>query len=197
MDALELSGQRFGRLVAVEYSHSKTYRNAAGRMTCSIRFWVCACDCGQKATISGSALKSGKTTSCGCYRARKGKPSPARKEAGVGATNVLFGRYRTSARLRGLPWCLTKLQFYVVGSAACTYCGCDPPMFNNYGKNYGAVPFNGIDRKDPAGGYSLDNVVPCCAVCNYSKQEMTIEQFKAWIHKVHALLISHSWGDPQ
>ena len=54
----DLTGQRFGRLVAVELSKEKTGRNAC---------WVCMCDCGNYKTVSSSHLVSGRTRSCGCY----------------------------------------------------------------------------------------------------------------------------------
>lgn len=59
----DLTGQRFGRLVA----ESEAERKGRGRR------WVCRCDCGRTATSPQRNLTSGKTKSCGClHRERAG-----------------------------------------------------------------------------------------------------------------------------
>lgn len=56
----DITGQRFGKLVVLGKGESK----APGRTA-----WNCLCACGNKKTIRGDALKSGRTTSCGhCSR---------------------------------------------------------------------------------------------------------------------------------
>lgn len=56
--AKDLTGQRFGRLVALGpiervSDHAK---------------WLCQCDCGNTASVLTAALRSGNTQSCGCLR---------------------------------------------------------------------------------------------------------------------------------
>lgn len=53
------SGQRFGRLVILNYSHTNKHRS---------RCYLCLCDCGTEKTVNRSELKSGRTLSCGCLR---------------------------------------------------------------------------------------------------------------------------------
>ena len=55
---IDLTGQRFGRLVVVEW---------AGRQQRK-QLWRCVCDCGQTTTAAGHHLKEGRTRSCGCIR---------------------------------------------------------------------------------------------------------------------------------
>jgi hypothetical protein len=55
---LELTRQRFGRLVAIE--RTSKYRGAYK--------WLCICDCGRMVEVLGSKLVSGHTKSCGCIR---------------------------------------------------------------------------------------------------------------------------------
>lgn len=55
---LNLLGQRFGRLVVIEYF--KTINNSA--------YWTCQCDCGVIKQIGRRGLRNGNITSCGCYR---------------------------------------------------------------------------------------------------------------------------------
>lgn len=52
----DLSGRRFGRLIALEY-----FGRSNGRT-----LWRCLCDCGKESIVGYSALISGNTRSCGC-----------------------------------------------------------------------------------------------------------------------------------
>ena len=58
--ALNLTGQRFGRVVVIDRSTSKP-RGAT--------WWNCKCDCGNTKVLRGSLLVSGNTRSCGCLEA--------------------------------------------------------------------------------------------------------------------------------
>jgi len=51
---IDLTGQRFGRLVPIKY---------VGKSK-----WLCKCDCNNEKIINGQALKNGLTKSCGCIR---------------------------------------------------------------------------------------------------------------------------------
>lgn len=52
MKRLDLTGQRFGRLIAVSFNPGS--------------FWKCQCDCGAVARVYRGKLQSGHTKSCGC-----------------------------------------------------------------------------------------------------------------------------------
>lgn len=57
---IEMVGKRFGRLIVIEYCGNAKNRNA---------LWICKCDCGSITNgIYGHMLRSGRTTSCGCFR---------------------------------------------------------------------------------------------------------------------------------
>lgn len=55
----DLSGQRFGRLMAV---------SPAGATPAGAYRWHCRCDCGAQKVVTGMHLVSGDTASCGCLR---------------------------------------------------------------------------------------------------------------------------------
>lgn len=55
----DLTGQRFGRLIVIKRTANDKYGRA---------IWECSCDCGNKKTVSGASLISGKVKSCGCLR---------------------------------------------------------------------------------------------------------------------------------
>lgn len=56
---MDLTGQRFGKLVVIERDISKKSEAI---------YWICQCDCGRKKSIRGSSLrvKKNPTRSCGC-----------------------------------------------------------------------------------------------------------------------------------
>lgn len=62
MRRVDLSGQRFGKLVAVEATSKKSM---SGR---SRVYWLCHCDCGRTANVAAINLRNGMTRSCGCRR---------------------------------------------------------------------------------------------------------------------------------
>lgn len=65
MRALDLVGERFGRLVVVARQGSTKQGRAR---------WECSCDCGTVTTVTANSLRRGHTKSCGClYREVLGK----------------------------------------------------------------------------------------------------------------------------
>ena len=62
MHAMDLTGQRFGRLVAVRRVPTPPYH--ADRHV----WWEFKCDCGNTYIASSHNLKVGRTKSCGCLR---------------------------------------------------------------------------------------------------------------------------------
>ena len=54
---IDLAGQRFGRLVAIELVGKNRHKQLK---------WLCQCDCGKKKIVTGYHLKSENTKSCGC-----------------------------------------------------------------------------------------------------------------------------------
>lgn len=55
----DISGQRFGRLTAIEFVGTDIRRCAQ---------WKCRCDCGTELIVKLSNLKTGGSRSCGCLR---------------------------------------------------------------------------------------------------------------------------------
>ena len=71
---IDLTGQRFGHLVAIKPTEKRAEKGTSV-------FWLCECDCGNQKEISGQSLRDGRTTSCGCMMGvcrktgtRKGAP---------------------------------------------------------------------------------------------------------------------------
>ena len=60
----DITGQRFGRLVAVEPTDKKQGKSRSV-------VWLCRCDCGQMTEATQNALQQGIRVSCGCQRTEK------------------------------------------------------------------------------------------------------------------------------
>lgn len=58
-EKIDITGQRFGRLVVVK----EAGRSKQGRV-----LWRCRCDCGGSTIVRGADLKNGSVKSCGCAR---------------------------------------------------------------------------------------------------------------------------------
>jgi hypothetical protein len=84
-----------------------------------------------------------------------------------------FSRLKYKAKMGGthggppVECTLTFEQYAALVAEGCHYCGGEL-----------APTGHGLDRKDPFGPYSIDNVVPCCWGCNRRKKQRSYEQFK-------------------
>lgn len=59
MALIDLTGQRFGRLIVLRRAQGGVTRHAK---------WHCLCDCGRETISFGQCLRSGESSSCGCRR---------------------------------------------------------------------------------------------------------------------------------
>lgn len=58
MKKIDLVGNKYGKLIVLEYSYTKAKK----------RYWKCQCDCGSIVYIPTINLTSGNTKSCGCLK---------------------------------------------------------------------------------------------------------------------------------
>lgn len=78
---IDLTGQRFGRLVALEhvpYNHPDFPKGG----------WLCQCDCGNKHYFDSHSLTSGSVKSCGCYVAERLKNTKIASKHGMSNSRV-------------------------------------------------------------------------------------------------------------
>jgi len=181
-----IAGQRFGRLVVLKQLPSKK--------RCSR--WLCLCDCGEKITARGTALRY-RQTSCGCgtwYKQR----NPMRS-----LTKWIIRMYKGAAFGRFLSFELSDEEFLKIIQNPCYYCGF---MGRDWGakwyqeklrriatrqtkhhddstKNISLIG-NGIDRIDNKQGYKMENCVPCCQNCNWMKKSLTEQEFLNHIKQI-------------
>lgn len=172
----DLSGQRFERLMAVERVGSKN-GNA---------LWKCKCDCLNDVVVPGAYLLNGNTKSCGCLTRDVCWFKPLK--FGEANFNLMYSRYKQGAVKRNILFNLTKDDFRELIYKNCNYCASAPTSVWNRKILNGHIPCNGIDRVDNNKGYSSDNCVPCCSICNQAKSTLTAEEFKEWIKR----LVNHN-----
>ena len=99
-----------------------------------------------------------------------------------------FKEYIYSAEKRKKEWNLSFDDFVNISTQKCFYCGAEPEI--QYRQQTGCNEmlgdkFNGIDRINSDLGYSIDNCVPCCSICNMMKTNYTKEYFLNHIKKIY------------
>ena len=78
-----------------------------------------------------------------------------------------YQAYIKSAQSKNLQFKLEKFEYDVITSQECYVCG----------KKNSTTHFNGLDRINSNEGYIESNVHPCCANCNYMKNNYTYKEF--------------------
>ena len=59
---LEIVNKKFGKLTVISRENNDKH---------GFSQWLCLCECGKFSVASGTSLKSGHTSSCGCYQKEK------------------------------------------------------------------------------------------------------------------------------
>ena len=166
----DLTGKVFGKLTAV----SPTTKDKHGQFK-----WKCICSCGgEKNAIAGNLIR-GKTLTCGCSGKRC-----AKRPDGEAAFTELIGRYRSQAASRGHSFELSEDEFRELTQLLCHYCGVDRYNKISTSANTGVYYYNGVDRKDNTKGYTKENSVSCCSICNRAKNNLPYDVFVAWIDQI-------------
>jgi hypothetical protein len=142
----------------------KKYKNNSHTKT-----WVFLCDCGEEYKAQYSHLKThkGKCKSC----VQRGKPYEA-----------IYNELIASKHLKIGGICLTYKEFLeVISTKECHYCKTPMHWFphtKDKGKEIKGSRAYQIDRKYNDLGYTKENCVPCCWVCNRLKSDVFLyEEF--------------------
>ena len=155
---IDITGQRFGKVTVLRFSHTTT--NA---------YWLCRCDCGKEFTTLGNSLRRGLTKSCGCYREEAAKNTHQTH----GDTDTRFYKI----------WCGIKVRTNNRNTAAYSRYGgrgitlCDRwtdyenfkedmyPAYQEHCRKHGEKNTT-IDRRETNAGYSQNN----CRWATYKEQ---------------------------
>ena len=168
IDIKDITGQKFFDLTALYIEKQGKYRGAQ---------WRCKCDCGNECIVYGGHLRAGKRKSCGC-----------RSESRITETGVnrVFLSYRRKAQTKNREFDLTRQDVGRLIFSDCFYCGTKPGNELKRMKSKKLqIKYNGIDRFDPAKGYTLSNCVPCCYYCNHAKADFSFDQWVLHLKKIY------------
>lgn len=142
-----------------------------------IAYWLCKCDCGNEVILPTSRITGCKAQdSCGKCQFSK---STIQDEIRIRNRQILS--YKNGAKQRSLSWKLTDEEAWAMMLQPCHWCG-TPPVLRQFWKTderSRTVEFacNGIDRKDSTKGYTKDNTVACCGICNRMKRDWKAVDF--------------------
>lgn len=164
--------------------------------------WECQCSCGKIIITTSSNLLNKKSPkiSCGCKNYTGTHGNQKDRDPQITSFISLIKRYRNSAKKKSksIKWELTQEQAILLFKGNCYYCGTKPSnTYNVYKTKSGRyitankiwadsalILFNGIDRIDSSLNYTVNNSVSCCTICNFAKNEMSLDNFYMWIDKI-------------
>lgn len=141
---------------------------------------LATCSCGKPVIAAFTRVKTGRTKSCGHI-------NPYYKDGEHSACYDLMNRYRSSAKSRHLSFELSYDEFYTLIKRPCHYCQIPPQQVRKCLNCKAPCFYNGIDRINSTEGYTLENSVPCCKICNRAKSDMTYNDFISYLNRIKSL----------
>jgi hypothetical protein len=169
--AITLVGKRFGKLIATDRIAKTGYGKSV---------YLCKCDCGNERKIRARYLVELNQTSCGCEIVKNSKHTGVR---------IIYNTYKRNAKRREIEFNITKDELEKLVLSKCGYCS--GGYTNSTKENYRAkkvefriLKHNGIDRIDNSKGYTIENCISCCGICNMMKREFSVKEWIGHMRKV-------------
>lgn len=143
MKAVDLTGQKFNRLLVISRAAAVSPAGA---------IWRCVCDCGTEVAVNSLKLRAGKTKSCGCLR--DGNTAQLNKTHGMANKSPAYKSWK-EMRFRCNSPKSDKWEWY--GGRGISVCK-EWDSFEVFLKDMGQRPPNTtIDRIDNDGNYEPSN----------------------------------------
>lgn len=148
--ALDLIGQRFGRLVVRDKTNPAYGSGLRSK-------WICQCDCGGTINVPTGRLQIGKTSSCGCLQRESRSLHSGKSQLTHGMTNS--SEYRSWASMNSRCSNTKDSNYPRYGGSGIFVCDEWKESFEAFYRDMGPKPTPGhtIDRKDNDKGYSKEN----------------------------------------
>lgn len=179
MKAIEV-GQIYGRWRV----RSVFRRKDTGQTWCMV-----TCECDVNSTVLGYNLTSGRSRGCKSCSARARVYEFDQGKFEASCVNDIYHNYK-AGRKRGrsgrvLEFDLTQERFATLIAEPCSYCGVIGS--NTKRRKKAEFRYNGIDRFDNTRGYVEGNVLPCCAICNRMKRDLTYDEFIGHVSRINKM----------
>lgn len=139
----DLTGQKFGKLVAIE-RYVKQGQS----------WWICKCDCGNIKNARASSLVYGAVKSCGCYQ--RECTSEANRKHGESGTRL----YKIWKHMKGRCLCKNDKDYSLYGGRGISICENWEKSYENFRSwaiQSGYSEKLTLDRVDVDGDYSPEN----------------------------------------
>ena len=138
-------GKKYNRLIVLRLAGKNKYGH---------QLFECKCDCGNIAVIEGTAVKNGRTCSCGCLQ----KESAKKRRTTHGMTKTkLFNVWNTMKQRCSNPNSKNYKRYGARGIFVCEEWKNDFASFMKWSLSHGYKDGLSIDRIDGEKGYSPDN----------------------------------------
>lgn len=169
----KLIGKTFGVLTV------NSFNSLQGRR----KYYNCTCNrCGNTSIVRGDHLYNSNPQSCThCYYSLLGTKTKERYQKQRGligeeyeidkkARNTLL-KFKNGASARNFEFSISDNDAIKLLMEPCYYCG-------------ESISY-GLDRIDSTKGYTYDNVVPCCGICNIMKNKFPLNTFMDKVNKIY------------
>lgn len=141
---IDLSGERFGRLVVI--------KRIGTRATHPL--WLCKCDCGNYAEVTTANLRSGASTSCGCYKVEVTKKIITKHGESY---SRIYHIWKAMRRRCNIKDCKDYKYYGGRGISVCDEWENDFAAFREWALANGYQEWLSIDRIDVNGDYCPEN----------------------------------------
>lgn len=155
MELVDLTGQRFGRLVVESEAVPSIYRTS--KRLVKKRKWMCLCDCGNRCVVQMANLTSGHTRSCGCL-SKENKENFVRSATTHGEYKTRLYRIWNDMRMRTTD--PNRGSYIRYGARGITVCGewyQSYETFREWAFQNGYSESLSLDRIDTNGNYEPKN----------------------------------------
>lgn len=157
-------GDKLGKLTILEFIKNK----------CNVK-----CECGKEKIVIKHDLFSGKTRSCNGGDCR-GKTSPY-----ISTAKAAWASHYKEIKIE---------EFLTLSQMNCFYCNSAPKnkitSIRSSKKEIDNYSYNGLDRLDSNKTHTIDNVMPCCSICNTMKNNMSLSKFNDWVSNIETHFIN-------
>lgn len=165
--ALDIIGKQFGRAVVLSRDGFGPHGEAA---------WLCRCDCGTEFRTLGSRLRTGRTTSCGCWKNELRQTMGQRTTLhGLSRTPeyAMWVDARKRARAHAIPFAIAVSDIRI--SDVCPILGI--PLVSGAGIKSPNTPT--LDRVNNENGYVPGNIAVISWRANKLKSDATAAELRA------------------